>query len=78
MILFRVLLLLLFLWLLFKIYKQFKSSSNKKIERQQNSLPDRMQRCSHCGVFIPQGEALSDGDNFFCSEQHKTEYTDSE
>lgn len=34
-------------------------------------LPERMVRCAHCGVHLPESEALLDGDRHFCNEAHR-------
>lgn len=34
-------------------------------------LPEAMARCAHCGVYVPAGEAVGEGDNKFCSEEHQ-------
>jgi len=30
----------------------------------------RMVQCAHCGVYIPENEALPRGDRFYCSAAH--------
>ena len=30
-----------------------------------------MVRCSHCGVYVPRGEAVQDGDRYFCCREHR-------
>jgi uncharacterized protein len=32
---------------------------------------ERMVPCGHCGVNLPQSEALESGGRFFCSEEHR-------
>jgi uncharacterized protein len=32
--------------------------------------PARMVQCAHCGVYIPEREALTRGDRFYCSAAH--------
>lgn len=34
-------------------------------------VPEQMVNCSHCGLYLPQSEAVSDGDKFFCSAEHR-------
>ncbi len=34
-------------------------------------LPERMVRCAHCGVHLPESDALVDGDRHFCNEAHR-------
>ena len=35
------------------------------------TLPERMVRCAHCGVYLPQSEALGAGDKYYCNEEHR-------
>ncbi|HQU14873.1 MAG: hypothetical protein B7Z66_01420 [Chromatiales bacterium 21-64-14] len=32
---------------------------------------ERMVRCTHCGLFVPESEALHDGEQHYCSEGHR-------
>lgn len=34
-------------------------------------LPERMVRCAHCAVHLPESDALADGDRHFCNEAHR-------
>ena len=33
--------------------------------------PERMVHCEHCGLYLPQGEAVREGDRFFCCPEHQ-------
>jgi uncharacterized protein len=33
--------------------------------------PEQMVTCSHCGLYLPQKEALVEGDKFFCCAEHR-------
>lgn len=33
--------------------------------------PEQMVNCSHCGLYLPQKEAIADGDKFFCCAEHR-------
>lgn len=33
--------------------------------------PQAMVGCAHCGLHLPQQEALPAGDRFYCSEEHR-------
>jgi uncharacterized protein len=33
--------------------------------------PEQMVTCDHCGLHLPQGEAIPDGNKFFCSDEHR-------
>lgn len=32
--------------------------------------PERMVECAHCGLLVPESEAVSDGGRDFCSPEH--------
>lgn len=32
---------------------------------------EKMVACDHCGVHLPQGESLSDGNWHYCCEEHR-------
>jgi len=33
--------------------------------------PERMVRCAHCGVHLPESDAVVDGEQHFCNEAHR-------
>jgi uncharacterized protein len=35
------------------------------------AAPEQMVTCSHCGLYLPQGEAIPEGDKFFCCDEHR-------
>ncbi len=35
------------------------------------AAPEQMVNCSHCGLYLPQSEAIADGDRFFCCAEHR-------
>jgi uncharacterized protein len=65
----RVLLVLigigLVIWILIRLAKG-PSLANKP----QKKVGD-MVRCSHCGVYVPRGDALQQGDRYFCCREHR-------
>ena len=38
--------------------------------------PARMVQCAHCGVYIPEHEALASNGRFYCSDTHLKDDTD--
>lgn len=65
----RIIVILLGLWLVLTIIKRALSS-------RRNPAPDKpvvakMVACAHCGVHIPEPEAIRDGDRYYCSEEHR-------
>ena len=52
-----------------------------EIMKQQNRQPSgqsknntRMLRCLHCGLHVPESEAISQGGNHFCSLEHAKQH----
>jgi uncharacterized protein len=39
--------------------------------RQAPPRVERMVACDHCGLNLPQSEAIQGGDRFYCSEEHR-------
>jgi len=35
------------------------------------AAPELMVNCSHCGLYLPQSEAIAEGDRFFCCAEHR-------
>jgi uncharacterized protein len=35
------------------------------------AAPEQMVVCSHCGLHLPQGEAIAQGERFFCCDEHR-------
>jgi len=33
--------------------------------------PERMVRCAHCGVHLPESDAVAEGERHFCNEAHR-------
>jgi uncharacterized protein len=65
----RLVIILIGLWLVLAIIKRALASLRKP-------PPDKpavakMVACAHCGVHLPESEAIRDGDKYFCSEEHR-------
>lgn len=35
---------------------------------------ERMVPCSHCGINLPESEALTAGERYFCSDEHRRQF----
>jgi uncharacterized protein len=35
------------------------------------AAPERMVNCDYCGLYLPQSEALTEADKFFCCAEHR-------
>lgn len=69
--LFLLILAAFVLYLLIKGFGRKSSASAKKQEERESSAGERMVACAHCGVNLPQSEAVGDGERFFCGEPHR-------
>ncbi|KFI23519.1 PP0621 family protein [Nitrosococcus oceani] len=57
---------LLAYFLLKKLLKNYQfSRKNQAIDAR------RMVRCAHCGIFLPESEALTEGSHNFCCREHR-------
>jgi uncharacterized protein len=36
----------------------------------QDKLSGKMAQCAHCGMYIPEQEAIRYGDHYYCSREH--------
>lgn len=41
---------------------------------QQAPQPSSMKKCAHCGVHLPETDAVKHDDLFFCSPEHKSAF----
>lgn len=42
----------------------------RRQDRQQGKLSGKMVQCKHCGVYLPEQEAIRSRDNWYCSSEH--------
>ncbi len=57
------------IWFLVKGLK--KPSAPRERRPAETLSGERMVVCAHCGVHLPQSDATSAGERFFCSEDHR-------
>lgn len=54
------------IYLLVKSYRAPKQAAEKTDKKAED-----MVQCAHCGVHLPSGESIRDGDRVFCSAAHR-------
>ena len=59
------------LYLLVKGFGRKSSASARKAEEPASPAGERMVGCAHCGVHLPQSEAVDDNGAYFCGEAHR-------
>ncbi|MEJ2687653.1 MAG: PP0621 family protein [Gammaproteobacteria bacterium] len=65
----RLILILLAIWFIINLLrKQPDKPKTPKLRRREGG---RMVRCDHCGLYVPEAEALNVGDHHYCSEAHR-------
>lgn len=70
----RIILILLAIWLIAGVVRRMLRQRNGQSRRRSRELDAHsMVRCAHCGLHIPETEALRDGELFFCSTEHRLE-----
>ena len=69
---FRILIILIAVWVAFRLLKRWLGAKQRPGS---NSAPAGrvapMQRCAHCGIFLPRAEGLETGGQFYCCEEHR-------
>jgi len=53
-------------WLLIKRLRGKDGAANPP-----DPAPEQMVHCSHCGLYLPQKEAIADGDKYYCCAEHR-------
>lgn len=66
----RILLILIGIALIIVILKRL-ATGPRRVATGKTDEVDKMVQCKHCGIYLPQKEALKSGDHYFCNEQHR-------
>jgi uncharacterized protein len=53
------------------VYFVIRGMIRKNAVRRAAPPVERMVACVHCGINLPQSEALENGGRFYCSEEHR-------
>lgn len=72
----RILFILVLLAVSFYVVKLIRTKMDeppKKIKKDTKSTNNNMVKCLHCGLHIPEEEAIKQGDKTFCSLEHAKE-----
>jgi uncharacterized protein len=59
--------------LLWAAMRWVRSGGSKPVRKSKKdgSVTVPLVRCAHCGVHLPQAEAIGDGQHYFCSAAHR-------
>lgn len=68
----KYLLWLIVIGVLWWVWKKRQTTSSASSEQPpQPAAVERMVRCAHCAVYLPQSDALAAGDQYFCNAAHR-------
>lgn len=65
----RGIFIVLAIWLVISLVKSLRTHS--RLSRPATPIAS-MVRCEHCGLFLPEGEAILSQDHFYCCVEHKS------
>jgi len=72
----RILFILVLLAVSFYVVKLIRTKMDeapKEIKKDTKTTNNNMVKCLHCGLHIPEEEAIKQGDKTFCSLEHAKE-----
>ena len=68
----RIILLAVIIALAMSMIRKWKAQQDG--QSADNATTPAMKKCAHCGVHLPQQDAIRSGDLYFCSETHRQAY----
>ena len=60
-----------FVWLNVKSYLRKQEIRNANAARKQQQIAERIVKCEQCGLHLPEPEAFTADDRWFCTEDHR-------
>jgi len=67
----RLLILGLIVWLLYRMVQRLLNKPRPVQQGRRKAVSTDMVRCAHCGIHIPENEALVRDGRHYCSEAHR-------
>ena len=66
----RILVIGLAVWIIIVLIRNARDKKRASDQRPKDRV-ENMVECAHCGLHLPENEAIRDGEQFFCSKQHR-------
>lgn len=64
----RILLLIVLIWILYKVFKRFVASTNQQNSTTANTKPDeKFVQCTQCGCHVPISESKIEHEKIVCN-----------
>ena len=71
----RLIVILLAAWLVWKLYKGYKARQLASRKTKTRTLPrGKMVKCEYCEVHLPEANAVSHEELWFCNQQHRAKF----
>jgi uncharacterized protein len=67
----RLVVIGLIIWLLYRMFQRMLNKPETTQNESQERPSRRMVKCAHCGIHIPQDEALEQDEHYYCSPEHR-------
>lgn len=64
-------LLFAFIGIVWWIWRKRRDAADERPTAKPATVPENMVTCAHCGVHLPESDALRDGSNFYCNTAHR-------
>lgn len=68
----RVIIFIALAALCISLYRKWQAANARK--RADARAAATMRKCAHCGVHLPEPDAIKSGEHYFCSDQHRIAY----
>lgn len=65
----RIIILAAVIALAVSMYRRWQAANNPDAPKSNSTAA--MKKCAHCGIHLPEQDALKSGEHYFCSEQHR-------
>ncbi|WP_227370293.1 PP0621 family protein [Halomonas sp. M20] len=71
----RLIIFVVLFWAGLKLYRMYREWQLERDTDQSRRLDDgQMVRCSYCRVHLPENDAVRQGDQWFCSPEHRDKF----
>jgi uncharacterized protein len=67
----RLLVIAAVIWLAYVLFKRWLEGKKPPRPGPDGRPQERMVKCDHCGVHVPESQALRSGDQTYCSPEHR-------
>ncbi|MEX2367511.1 MAG: PP0621 family protein [Pseudohongiellaceae bacterium] len=72
----RILIFIMVIWLIWRMIRNYQVKQQQAREASGKLDQKKMVRCEFCNVHLPQSDAVSEKDLWFCNQSHKSKYLD--